>query len=201
LSFKFRPGQGFSYSGEGFVYLQTVVEKLVGEPLSPWLENELLKPLGMSDSGYVWRSSMKERAVSGHKSDGSPDRFRKFSKPRTSHTLLTTAPDLAKAMAFMIKPQIKSEWLPTEATVRMMLRPQVSDKRRAGVARGLGWAMQESPRFFYHTGSNGGGHRACAIASVASQKGVVVLTNSPNGKEFYRELVQAASGPQPAMQV
>lgn len=201
LRFKFRPGSDFSYSGEGFVYLQTVVESIVGEPLAPWLQKNLLRPLAMDASGYVWGSSMEGRAVSGHKADGTHDRFRQFSKPRTSHTLLTTASDLAKAVAFMIKPRVQAPWLPSKPMVQQMLEPQIGDKRRPGVVRGLGWAMQENPRFFYHTGSNGGGHRACAIGSVDSQHGVVVLTNSPNGKPFYQELVQTVSGEQAAMQV
>src|SRR4029077_6187601 len=41
LSIYFTPGERFSYSGEGYVYLQTVVEQIAGKPLND-LMNELV---------------------------------------------------------------------------------------------------------------------------------------------------------------
>lgn len=197
LTFRYPPGTRHSYSGEGFVYLQTVVEKIVGMPLNDWLRDHILRPLGMTASSYTWLPEMEAIGSWGHNADGKTSPPRKFRRAMTSHSLLTTAGDLAKALTFMIN-QPTVPGLPKPETTRAMLQPQTVVSKAKGIVRGLGWALQESPNLFYHTGSNGGGHRAVAMASLESKAGIVVLTNSPKGRDLYRRLIQSATGPQPA---
>jgi CubicO group peptidase (beta-lactamase class C family) len=54
LTIYFTPGERFSYSGEGYVYLQRAVEHITGKPLSEYMSEAVFTPLGMSSS-YVWR--------------------------------------------------------------------------------------------------------------------------------------------------
>ena len=198
LTFNFTPGTGFSYSGEGFIYLQTAVEQIVGVPLDDWLSDQVLTPLGMGASSYTWRPEMEETGSWGHDDDAVPSAPRKFSSPSTSHSLLTSAGDLARSLTFTINQPAGAPGLPQPATVQKMLERQQVDPRRTGTYRGLGWALQEGPELVYHTGSNGGGHRACAMASLESGAGIVVLTNGPGGRELYVELIQSVTGAQPA---
>ena len=67
LKILFEPGEKFSYSGEGFVFLQRVVEKLTGETLQDFMKREVFAPLGMNDSSYVWLESFEQQAASPHK--------------------------------------------------------------------------------------------------------------------------------------
>ena len=50
LRINFEPGSRFGYSGEGFVYLQRVIERVTGEPLAEWARREVLDPVGMEQS-------------------------------------------------------------------------------------------------------------------------------------------------------
>ena len=50
------PGEKFSYSGEGFVYLQRVVEHLTGLQLDALMRREVFEPLGMRRTSLKWRS-------------------------------------------------------------------------------------------------------------------------------------------------
>lgn len=55
LKICFTPGERFSYSGEGYIYLQRVVEHITGKPLNEYITEAVFTPLGMANSSYVWR--------------------------------------------------------------------------------------------------------------------------------------------------
>ena len=50
LCIHFQPGERFSYSGEGFVYLQRVIESLSGHSLEEYMQGNVLQPLDMRQS-------------------------------------------------------------------------------------------------------------------------------------------------------
>lgn len=65
----FEPGTKFRYSGEGFYYLQRVVEKITGIGCEAYMREHVFKPLGMDSSTYLWRADAGERLVSGHRGE------------------------------------------------------------------------------------------------------------------------------------
>src|SRR5579863_2486785 len=72
LRIYFKPGERFSYSGEGMVYLQKVVEQVTGKPLNDYMQEAVFVPLGMTSSSYVWRKDFDDTAASGHDAEGAP---------------------------------------------------------------------------------------------------------------------------------
>src|SRR5580693_3747374 len=56
LLIHFTPGEKFSYSGEGMVYLSRVVEKITGMRFEAFMQKYALQPLGMTASSYIWRN-------------------------------------------------------------------------------------------------------------------------------------------------
>ncbi|MEO7986456.1 MAG: serine hydrolase domain-containing protein [Gemmatimonadales bacterium] len=67
------PGTVYVYSGEGFFYLQRVVEKVTGLPVARLMETEVFRPLGMTESSYVWRPAYDRRMAVGYDEDGRPE--------------------------------------------------------------------------------------------------------------------------------
>lgn len=61
------PGQRIDYSGEAFVWLQLVVEKVTGESLDQTAHRLLFDPAGMHDSSYAWNDDLAARSVFGHR--------------------------------------------------------------------------------------------------------------------------------------
>ena len=70
LQLSFAPGTGFSYSGEGFFYLQRVVEKITGLGLQQFMSERIFEPLGMRQSSYIWRPEYEKTLTAGHTNRG-----------------------------------------------------------------------------------------------------------------------------------
>jgi CubicO group peptidase (beta-lactamase class C family) len=66
LEFAFKPGDGFQYSGEGFYYLSRVLEKLTGRGFEEYMQERVFKPLGMTNSTYLWTTAAEARMSWGH---------------------------------------------------------------------------------------------------------------------------------------
>jgi CubicO group peptidase (beta-lactamase class C family) len=60
------PGKEFRYSGEAYFYLQRVVEALSGKSFERLMREQVLDPLDMKQSGYVWRPDFEERMAAGY---------------------------------------------------------------------------------------------------------------------------------------
>jgi CubicO group peptidase (beta-lactamase class C family) len=67
------PGRKFSYSGEGYVYLQRVLEAVTGKPFARIMREQVLDPLGMKQSSYVWLPEFESRMAAGY--DGQENRL------------------------------------------------------------------------------------------------------------------------------
>src|SRR5579862_3154537 len=65
----FEPGTKFRYSGEGFYYLQRCVEHITGVGFEQWIQDSVIKPMGMKSSTYLWRADGDARIVAGHRGD------------------------------------------------------------------------------------------------------------------------------------
>lgn len=197
LGFRAEPGE-FGYSGEGFVYLQTAVEAVTGRPVEEVIRQEVLDPLGMKSSSYVWQESYDSLAASGHDFLGEAVEKNKPEDPNTAGSLHTTAGDFALFLREMLKPTL----LP-EGTVNAMLTP--SSTAADGVSWGLGWGLEEVEKpdggtetYFWHWGNNGI-FRCFTAGSRTSQRAFVLFTNAENGQTFTNTLLaRFAPGEHPA---
>jgi len=70
---RFEPGKGYGYSNAGYFILGLIIEKVTGKPWEAVLKDQILEPLGMSDSGCDKKGLVLEnRATSYQKL---PDRY------------------------------------------------------------------------------------------------------------------------------
>lgn len=208
LKIHFTPGERFSYSGEGFVYLSKVVERVTGEPFEAYVKRAVLDPLGMTSSSFAWQDRYDALKIFTHNVAGEPTGQNKVGRPNAAASLHTTARDYGRFVAAVMKGAgLKKE------TARLMLTPQVkvgakpdSVARPAGefsthISWGLGWGLQttDEGRSFWHWGDNGN-TKAYVVAFEGRKTGVVVFANSANGLSVVRELVdEALGGFQPAL--
>ena len=130
LTIDFDPGERFSYSQEGYAYLQKVVETVTGLPLDEFVQREVFGPLGMAASSYVWRAAYETTAAVGHDYLQQPVPTQAPAKANAASNLYTTASDFARFVAEVAHPTLLDP-----ATVAKMLRPEVE------VSKGLAWAL------------------------------------------------------------
>ena len=70
LQIAFDPGARFQYSGEGYFYLQRVVEHVTGQSVTRFMRERVLQPLGMTKSSYAWLPEYERLTVWGHRNRG-----------------------------------------------------------------------------------------------------------------------------------
>ena len=210
LTIHFTPGERFSYSGEGFVYLAKVVEQVTGKPLNDYMTEAVFQPLGMKTSSYLWRPDYDARTATGHDASGQPGEKRKPNQANAAASLHTTAGDYALFVGALLngtglKPQ----------TLREMERPQIpvdptctncTERAPKEVSKsvfwGLGIGIQETKQgeSLWHWGDNGS--FKCYVVAFPKQKiAVTMFVNGANGLSIASEVVQIAiGGEQPAFQ-
>jgi CubicO group peptidase (beta-lactamase class C family) len=66
---KFEPGERYSYSNGGFVFLGMIIEKLTGQRYRDFIQNEVLLPAGMNRSGFYAFNVLPENTAKGYLSD------------------------------------------------------------------------------------------------------------------------------------
>jgi CubicO group peptidase (beta-lactamase class C family) len=209
LMIRFTPGERFSYSGEGFVYLQKVLEAVTGNSLNEYMQEAVFGPLGMTGSSYVWRADYDARTAKGHDGGGEPGEKDKPKEANAASSLHTTTGDYARFLQALLDGKgLKPE------TVRAMEKPQIAvdpecrnctDRAPKELSKNLFWGLgvgiQETRdgESLWHWGDNGA-FKAYLVIYPKQKFGMVLFANGENGLSIAQEIVRAAiGGEQPAL--
>jgi CubicO group peptidase (beta-lactamase class C family) len=182
----FRPGARFSYSGEGFVFLQRAVERLTGESIDSTVRRLVFEPLGMNRSTF--------RGIDG--------------TCNAAHSLRTTAHDYARFLqAVLVGTGLKSatakSWMEARTLVPAnfvnIADPRSKHQTDAAVAWGLGWGLETQSHCFFQWGARDG-YVSFTIGSRVESVAFVMLTTRFTGLECLRQLVEfAMPGQRPSL--
>lgn len=206
LLIHFKPGERFSYSGEGMVYLSKVVEKITGLRFENFMQLYALKPLGMTASSYIWRNRYDSLKAYRHDMLGTlsgrnqPDNALEdtlHDNGNAAASLVTTATDYAKfVIALLNKTGLKKQ------TWEQMFTPQIQvTDEYPSIAWGLGVGLEMMPgeEFFWHWGDNGDS-KAYVSASLKNKNAVVYFADGSNGLSFTKDILDdAIEGNHPAV--
>ena len=164
----FSPGSGWHYSGEGYLYLQAVVEHVVGSPLERIAAAEVFETLGMTSSSYLWRPD-GDSSTQGHE----------FRKAFAAFSMHTSASDYARFLVHTMQSEIGEA----------MLAPQVAVDESIGW--GLGWGLAGD--VFWHWGEMLD-FECVAVASRSEGRGLVCLANSAHALRACVEILEEVLG-------
>lgn len=187
----FTPGERFRYSGEGFLYLQKVVEKITGMPPEDFMQKTVLVPLGMTNSSFKWQDKYEQTAVYRHDWLG-----RKVGRGRgklfiAPVTLRTTASDFARFLAALLNGKgLKKK------TFEAMFTPQIRvDEKFPQLFWGLGIGLETTGlgRYIWHWGDQGN-NKAYFTANLKKRDAIVYFANGANGLSFIDEILADSIG-------
>lgn len=151
LTADFDPGVRWSYSGEGFFFMQRVAEKLTDKGISQLAREQVFEPLGMTRSSLVALESLDAFRASGHDGRGIPVQpfgqptlaeLRRIAAARNARldtirtedseqAIKTAEPNLPVLPNFLV-PNAAASMLTTASDFAKFLRHLVTAKRTGG---------------------------------------------------------------------
>jgi CubicO group peptidase (beta-lactamase class C family) len=209
LKINFTPGTDFLYSGEGYNYLQSVVTQLTGKvnpnecgsyeddmkvcatDIGEYMLKNVLVPLGMTSSGYVWNDVLGKNEAMPHNLKGEPQpkghpTAIDMARYASAGGLATTAKDFSKFIIGLFTPEENDRYRLNRKSLEEMFRPQVKlreDQKIDGASSwALGWAVQEreTGNIVLHSGGQSG-FKSLIMVSIERKSGFVMLTNGDRG--------------------
>ncbi len=210
----FAPATTYKYSNLGMALLGEIVATVSGKPWAAYVDEHILGPLGMDDSGAAPGAALRGKMTMAYlrrKEDGGRE-IADYYETRglaPAAQLVSTVEDLARFAALQFRKGSDDGSAPVlkASTVREMHRPHWIDDDWDG-GRGLGFGI--SRRGGKTLVSHGGwvaGHRSHLLLSPAEKIAVIVMTNADDGSptffsyRIYDTLapaIQAATAPPPA---
>jgi CubicO group peptidase (beta-lactamase class C family) len=187
----FAPGHGWRYSGEGYRYLQRVVELAAGQPLDALARRLLFTPLRMTHTTFVDSTLGDADWVTGHDREGHGLEERQFKRASAATTLRTTAGDYGRFVEMMLAGAAGNDAVLTQSDINLMFHPIAVVDSSLMLSWGLGFAV--AGRVAFHWGSNPG-FKNFVFVDPAHRLGIAMLTNGDNGLEIAPTLVAAVTG-------
>lgn len=210
LHIHFEPGTHFSYSGEGFILLQFVVEhgrKAQGLGLDVGdLTKANFDRLGMTRTSLVWRNGQDPNVADGWNDQGQPQPHDKRSKVRAAGSMNTTITDLSAFTAALVRgdgltPASRAEitkpvfHIATASLFPMFLPDLPVSEQRKDLYSGLGVIAFDGPQGHgFYKGGHDGQTANTLVCVEKSQRCALILANDVRAEAGFAELVHFILG-------
>lgn len=200
----FAPGERFSYSGEGYIYLQAALERITGEPLQTLAERMVFAPMGMRNSAFVWQERLDSLMAYGHAETGEVTGRRRFPSATAASSLETTAADYARFVTAVLggdglragtRAEMMRVQVRTDSACAVCVEQRTAPRTGAD-GWGLGWGIApaaDGGATLWHWGDNGV-MKAYVAVRADGRRGVVILTNGTNGHAITPDIAALALG-------
>lgn len=197
----FSPGERFSYSGEGYIYLQRAVEQITGKLLDAYMDEAVFRPLGMTSSSYVWRPAFDALTATGYDSKGRSGEHEKPKEAGAASSLNTTARDYArfveavlngKGLSASVLAQMEKPEIALDPSCRICIQQKPNELSKT-LFWGLGWGIERHEKgiLLWHWGDNGV-FKAFVMADPMRKSGVVMFANGQDALQVAKPIIDAA---------
>jgi CubicO group peptidase (beta-lactamase class C family) len=210
LHIHFEPGARFSYSGEGFILLQFVIEhgrKAQGLGLDVGdLTNAIFDRLGMTRTSLVWRDAFAANLADGWNDQGQSQQNDRRKKVRVAGSMDTTISDLSKFVAALVRGDGLSAASRAEMTKPLLhlttahqfppfLPDLPGNEQRPDLYAGLGVVVFDGPQGHgFYKGGHDGQTANTMVCIETAHRCVLILSNDVRSEASFSELVRFILG-------
>lgn len=177
---EFEPGLKSMYSGGGITLSQQIVMDITHEPYAQYMDERVLKPLGMNSSSYEQPYSSIDPTLLATAYDAGgkeiPGKYHIYPE-QAAAGLWTNPTDLAQ---YIIETQLALEGRSGKVLDQELTKLRLTPYLKDNFALGVFINDFNGIRYFGHSGGNEG-FRSQYYGSLEGGDGVVVMVNSDNG--------------------
>ena len=181
LPLEFTPGEKFNYSNSGYFLLGYIIEKVSGKTYEQYLQETILTPLKMVNTGYDHSDVILKNRAAGYEKQGKKivnSAYLDMSIPYAAGSLYSTVEDL-----YIWDQALYTTKLLSEKSMESLFKPYI---KAGGGSYGYGWFLEEAPngdkpklKIIEHGGGINGFNTV--ISRIPADKNLVVLLNNTGG--------------------
>ena len=164
------PGASYEYSNLGFGLLGYALAQLAQTTYGAAIDQEILKPLGMTMSGAVITDAMRPHLAPGHDDMGKPAKNWDLDALAGAGAIRSTANDMLR----YLKANMGFDQSPLAAAMKLSQRPRRDMAKTMRI--GLAWITTDKGIVWHNGGT--GGYRSFLGFTVDGRRGVIILANT-----------------------
>jgi CubicO group peptidase (beta-lactamase class C family) len=180
LPLDFKPGEKFSYSNSGYFLLGYIIEKITGKTYEQYLQETILTPLKMANTGFDHSEVILKNRAAGYEKKGKSyvnSSFIDMSIPYAAGSLYSTVEDL-----YLWDQALYTTKLLSEKSMESLFKSYITF---GDESYGYGWFLSQEKigDKQYKIVEHGGGINGfnTIISRVPADKNLVVLLNNTGG--------------------
>ncbi|ADL53607.1 serine hydrolase domain-containing protein [Clostridium cellulovorans] len=188
LEIKNEPGEKFLYSGAGYEILEVLIEDVTGQTFSEYMEEEILKPLGMNNSYFEYKPEFNDIMAKPHDVFGKQMPAYIYAE-KAAAGLYTNVTDLSKFVLAGIKGnngELPGRGVIKQEDIEMMYEPF---KSHYGFGCSI-YELTDGNIAVSHGGDNRGWNSGYMTIPNKSE-GIVLLTNSEEGNSVILNVIDS----------
>lgn len=188
------PGNAFSYSNAGYNLLELLIEEVTGQSFAEYMMQEILIPLGMSSSTFIWNERFDPAVPVGYGLNGKPVSVYVYPE-KASGGLFATAEDIAAFTIAGMKDTPKGKQVLSPNTIEALYAPTAKEIGMFSLvfdAYGLGYYTETLPNGNQAISHGGQGTGIMTHFHAVPETGdaIVILTNSQRSWPFISYLLR-----------
>lgn len=185
---EFEPGEAFSYSNSGYHLLGAIIEKVSGKSYKEMLEEKILAPAGMSDSGFDVSATILKNRAQGYEKTAEGYRnapYLDMGIPYSAGSMYSTVDDLMKWEI-----ALRENKLLSAESKALMYKP---GKRNYGYGLGIDEyeinSAGEKTRVVQHGGGINGFN--CRFSMIVDQNHTVVILDNVGMGQYHEPITRS----------